>query len=82
MGLQRMREVIRHSLPKSVWDIFRYAKYKYLRGGRFALNDLDRKLEKYLDYQNGFFVELGANDGFTQSNTLFLESKKTGVVSS
>ena len=31
---------------------------------------------KYLDYSNGYFVELGANDGFTQSNTLALENKK------
>ncbi len=37
---------------------------------------LDEKLEKYLDFQNGVFVELGANDGFTQSNTRYLEEGK------
>jgi FkbM family methyltransferase len=39
----------------------------------FSLNDLDKKLEKYLDFDNGYFVELGANDGVNQSNTLFFE---------
>lgn len=29
--------------------------------------------EKYLNYPNGFFIELGAMDGVTYSNTLFFE---------
>ncbi len=41
---------------------------------RPALNDLDRKLSKYLDFTEGFFVEAGANDGFKQSNTYYLEN--------
>lgn len=45
------------------------------RGRRrsFALNDLDVKLEPYLDFDGGFFVEAGANDGLSQSNTLYFE---------
>ena len=43
---------------------------------RPALNDIDRKLEKYLDWEGGFFIEAGANNGFTQSNTYFLERFK------
>jgi len=42
----------------------------------FSLNDLDKKLEKYLDFDYGYFVELGANDGVNQSNTLFFERFK------
>lgn len=43
------------------------------RYSRPALNGLDRKLERYLDIDNGFFVEAGANDGFQQSNTYYFE---------
>lgn len=37
----------------------------------YALNDLDRKVEPYVDFDGGFFVEAGANDGVAQSNTLY-----------
>lgn len=41
-----------------------------------SLNSIDQKLEKYLGYEDGYFVELGANDGISQSNTLYFESEK------
>ena len=31
---------------------------------------------KYLDYNNGFYIEIGANDGVLQSNTLYYEKNK------
>lgn len=43
---------------------------------RPALNDLDRKLEKYLNFRDGFFIEAGANNGLSQSNTYVLEKQK------
>ncbi|MCJ9751215.1 FkbM family methyltransferase [Neorhizobium sp. BETTINA12A] len=42
----------------------------------FGLNELDRKIEKYIDYDNGFYVELGANDGIRQSNTYYFEKNR------
>lgn len=39
----------------------------------FGLNGLDLKLAEYIDFDEGFFVEAGANDGVSQSNTLYLE---------
>lgn len=49
---------------------------RVLRRKYFSLNQLDRKLEKYVDYNNGYFVELGANDGVTQSNSLYFEKHR------
>ena len=37
-----------------------------------ALNNLDRKMDELLP-DSGVFLEIGANDGYTQSNTYFLE---------
>jgi FkbM family methyltransferase len=47
-----------------------------INGGYFSINSLDKQLEKYVDYNDGFYVELGANDGVNQSNTLFFEIKR------
>ena len=41
----------------------------------YSLNNLDEKLLKYLNFNNGFFIEAGANDGVSQSNTLLYEQR-------
>ena len=41
-----------------------------------AYNNLDKKMLKYLDYQNGFYIDCGANDGVNQSTTWFYEKSK------
>lgn len=38
-----------------------------------ALNGLDRKVYPFLPDRPGTFLEIGANDGYSQSNTYFLE---------
>ncbi len=43
------------------------------RLSRPALFGMDESLERHLGTGPGYFVEAGANDGFTQSNTYFLE---------
>jgi FkbM family methyltransferase len=42
----------------------------------FALNGIDKQLDAIMDKSFGFYVELGANDGVSQSNTLFFERFK------
>jgi FkbM family methyltransferase len=37
----------------------------------YGLDGLDKKLEPFVDFENGIFVEAGANDGQTQSNTAY-----------
>ena len=48
----------------------------------YALDNLDHRLEPFLDFRDGFFVEAGANDGVQQSNTLYFERHKgwTGLL--
>lgn len=42
----------------------------------WGLHDLDRQIEKYVDFDFGYFVELGANDGKLASNTLYYEKSR------
>jgi len=52
------------------------------RSPSHALNELDLKIEPYLDFDNGFFIEAGANDGKMYSNTLYFEERRnwTGIL--
>ncbi|PHJ66989.1 hypothetical protein VF14_27665 [Nostoc linckia z18] len=56
------------SLKRSIFETFQNPKYS-----RPALNNLDQKLEKYLNLTNGFFIEAGANVFFDEVNS-FLKS--------
>ena len=38
-------------------------------------NGLDKKILKYINYKDGFYIECGANDGVNQSNTWYFEKK-------
>jgi len=63
----------------SIFDPLRRLKHRLLRSeGKpsYALDDLDRRLEPFLDFRNGTFVEAGANDGLKQTNTLYFEKHK------
>ncbi|MEN9283923.1 MAG: hypothetical protein RLZZ179_1416 [Verrucomicrobiota bacterium] len=68
--------------PKSFLNRIIFNKILYPLGETFgipgwcrkpALGGLDDKLARYLDFRNGVFVEAGANDGYSQSNTFYLE---------
>ena len=36
-------------------------------------NNLDKQMLNFINYENGFFVDIGANDGVNQSTTWYYE---------
>lgn len=50
-----------------------FERFGSARYSRPALHDMDRKLDAIIDRVDGVFVEAGGADGFTQSNTYYLE---------
>ena len=71
-------KVFKYIFGQSSDDVSRVINFrlKEYKKSYFGLNGLDKKLEKYVDYENGFYVELGANNGINQSNSLFFELHK------
>ena len=70
------------SVRRRIWNgrnrlgALRRSLFERLGSDRYshpALHDLDRKLTTWLPQRGGFFIEVGAYDGFIQSNTYWLE---------
>ena len=68
--------LVQSLIPTALRDTLRRKAIEIIRGGYFGLNGLDKKLEHYVNYDGGFYVELGANDGYTQSNSYYFELKR------
>jgi FkbM family methyltransferase len=66
-----VKNLIKSIAPKFLLEF--YYDFKNRRKTYYGHHELDKKLKKYLNYKNGFFVELGANDGIKQSNTYYFE---------
>ena len=67
-------------MPQPLWQVA-----KYIQAGcpkHYGREVVSQKLDAYLNYDHGYFVELGANDGVTYSNTRHLETRRgwTGVL--
>jgi FkbM family methyltransferase len=76
--MQAMPAPVRRTYWSARRSLARRQRRRLERRGDFsasrpALNDLDRALEARLGSEPGFFVEAGAFDGYTQSNTYYLE---------
>lgn len=61
-------------LPPILLQWLRYIKRQWLRRGSTGLDGLDLRLIEVIEPRHGgYFVELGANDGLSQSNTWKLQ---------
>ena len=72
MFLENIKKTV-SKIKRRVNEFVGISKHKEKRP---ALNQLDIKLEKYINYEGGFFIEAGANNGFAQSNTYHFENVK------
>ena len=59
---------VKDYLIRPLFEVFKIDTYS-----RPAINNIDKKLEQYLNFKEGTFLEIGANDGFKQSNTYYFE---------
>ena len=66
-----VKNLIKSIIPNFLLES--YYDFKNKRKTYYGHHELDKKLKKYLNYEKGFFVELGANDGIKQSNTFYFE---------
>lgn len=66
-----LKEILKKLLPISLLEY--YWNYKRKSKTYYGRNKIDKIILKYLNFNNGFFVELGANDGIKESNTYYFE---------
>lgn len=66
-----IKRIVKKYLPKKIRSLIELKFKKF-----YSANLIDKKLLKFLNYNNGYYIEVGANDGILQSNTLYFEKKK------
>ena len=70
--MNNSKKILKKLCPPLLWDFLKTLKNKS-NGKYYGQNQLDEKIETFVNFDNGFFVELGANDGINQSNTYYFE---------
>ena len=69
-----MLNFLKALLPHGIYQFYNYWKQSYGIPGYMGLGKLDKKIIEIIEPRNeGYFIELGANDGVRQSNTYVLQ---------
>lgn len=69
-----MFKKILRKMPREFNEFIEFHSTRIFKNSEYGLDGLDLKLSKYVSRKGGYFVELGANNGFKQSNTLYFEN--------
>lgn len=67
----KLKKIIKKIIPFFILEF--YWNYKLKKKIFYGRDKIDRDILQYLSYENGFFIELGANDGLKESNTYYFE---------
>ena len=61
-----------------IWEYLIILKNKFnlIFAKNYTQDEVNSILKEYINYKNGFYIEIGANDGVRQSNTLYFEKFK------
>jgi FkbM family methyltransferase len=73
-----MKSVIKRRVGDLAWKKLGQAKqeYKWRNITDYSAPDISRCIDELLGFSNGFYVEVGANDGRSFSNTFVLEKTR------
>lgn len=74
LNLKNIKKTAKKFCPPFIWDFLNNLKHRSFKYK--SVNNLDKKIESYLNFDNGYFVELGANDGISQSNSYYFEKHR------
>lgn len=69
--MRNIKSTLRNRIRRYRRLLFEFFKSDYY--SHPSLHNIDRKLLEFLSYTDGFFIEVGANDGYRQSNTYYFE---------
>lgn len=71
ISVEKIVAFVKQFMPPIVWTGLKKLPINLRK--YYGVQNLDEKLEKYVNFDNGYYVELGANDGMNQSNTYYFE---------
>ncbi|MFT5174521.1 MAG: FkbM family methyltransferase [Gammaproteobacteria bacterium] len=73
--MMSLKEMLRQACPPMLWELAKSLRKRNAPPTRqyYGLQELDRRIEQHVDFNNGFFIEIGGWDGVTFSNSLYFE---------